>query len=690
MKTILIPSVIAICVVLSTLRGMAQQSSAIKALEDRFKVLDKNGDGKITNEELPQSRFFKQRDKNGDGEITFAEAKAELEGRTYPISTPSITEIVPPKQPVHNRSPQLAPQRVQPLKGGDHGVGRMIEDVVFTKTDGVRHKLSSFAKQRAVVFAMTSTSCPLSKKYLSTLSNLAKKYSQLGVSWVLVNPIATDTPEDIEAAANSLSGIVIYVHDRDGTLANAVGARTTTDVIVVDSARTVVFHGAIDDQYGLGYSTAAPRRHFLADALDALLRNEQPLVTATEAPGCSLDFAPNTSTDVSINYHNRISRIMQTYCVECHRDDGPAPFQLTTYEDVVAHAGMISQVVESGTMPPWFAAPLSKAPEGHRLWANDRSLAEADKADLLHWLSGGKPEGDKRDGPIPHSYTKGWAIGQPDAVFEFSKPVAIKATGIMPYQNVVVETKLTEDKWVQAIEVQPGNRDVVHHILVYLQSEEKERMTARDEAVDERLGFWAVYVPGNATLVYPKGFAKFLPRKANLRCQVHYVPSGTATTDQSRIGVVYAKQAPLHEVRVAGICNDRIEIPPGAEHHREYAMLRLPFDIEVLSFLPHMHLRAKSCRYSLVKPNGDVRILLDIPKYDFNWQLLYRYYEPQRFSRGDVIKFTARYDNSRKNPANPDPDQTVRWGKQISDEMHLGYFEYFIPTGGTDKSLTSR
>jgi hypothetical protein len=165
------------------------------------------------------------------------------------------------------------------------------------------------------------------------------------------------------------------------------------------------------------------------------------------------------------------------------------------------------------------------------------------------------------------------------------------------------------------------------------------------------------------------------------------VPSGTATTDQTRIGVVYAKQAPLHEVRVIGICNDRIAIPPGVENHREDATLRLLYDIDVLSFLPHMHVRAKSCRYNLIKSNGDARILLDIPKYDFNWQLLYRFYEPQRMSRGDSIKFTVWYDNSRKNPANPDPDQTVRFGRQVSDEMHLGYVEYFIPEGGSDKLL---
>jgi hypothetical protein len=249
-----------------------------------------------------------------------------------------------------------------------------------------------------------------------------------------------------------------------------------------------------------------------------------------------------------------------------------------------------------------------------------------------------------------------------------------------------METKLTEDRWIQAIEVKPGNPDVVHHMVIFLQSEEKDRLTAQEEAVDERLGFWAVYVPGNATLVYPKGFAKFLPRGANLRCQIHYVPNGKATTDHTRIGVVYAKQPPRHEVRVVGICNPKIVIPAEAENHREDATLRLPYDIEVLSFLPHLHLRGKACRYNLVKANGDACILLDVPKYDFNWQLLYRYYEPKRMSRGDAIKFTAWFDNSRNNPANPDPNQTVRWGKQASDEILLGYVEYFIPAGGSDKS----
>ncbi len=255
---------------------------------------------------------------------------------------------------------------------------------------------------------------------------------------------------------------------------------------------------------------------------------------------------------------------------------------------------------------------------GTALWSNDRSLADDDRTVLLAWLDGNKPLGNEGDAPRPRSFATGWSIGKPDAIFEFAKPVAIKATGIMPYQNVVIETKLTEDKWIQAIEVQPGDRAVVHHMVVYLQSTDKEQMTVHDEAADERAGFWAVYVPGNATLIYPQGFAKLLPRGANLRCQIHYTPSGTATTDLSRIGVVFAKQPPRHEVRALGICNVKIAIPPGEANHREDAAIRLPFDIEVLSFLPHMHARGKACRYNIIKRNGDVRILLDVPRYDFN------------------------------------------------------------------------
>jgi mono/diheme cytochrome c family protein/thiol-disulfide isomerase/thioredoxin len=361
----------------------------------------------------------------------------------------------------------------------------LVADVSFTDLAGATQKLSSLTKQQTLVVAMTSTTCPLSKKYLPTLAQLADAYSERGIKWVLVNPIATDTSDDMRAAKKSV-GRALYVHDRDGALASAVGALTTTDVIVLDPSRTIVFHGAIDDQYGLGYSIDAPRHRYLADALDAILASRQPAIAATDAPGCLLAAAVQPPAQASVTYHNRISRIVQRHCLECHRTDGVAPFSLATYQDVTSHIGMIKQVVGLETMPPWFAKPYDaeSGKEVHGLWANDRSLAEDDKQDLLAWIDAGGPKGNERDAPQPISFHKGWQIGKPDAVFKFAEAVPIKATGTMPYQNIIVETNLDEDKWVQAIEVQPGDRRVVHHMLVYLLAAERDQLSMSDEAAD--------------------------------------------------------------------------------------------------------------------------------------------------------------------------------------------------------------
>ena len=693
-------------VLLLTLVAVGRRVWAQNAVEKRFDQLDRNKDGKVTPDELPAAEFFKRLDLDGNGEITKAEAaKALVRGALNDVLKPAPAASAP-TGPTPTETPVR--QGPQPVRPGDHGIGQFVSEASFADLTGKAHKLSELAKGRVTVFAMTSTSCPLSKKYLPTLVELVKS-SQPDVAWVLVNPLATDKRADMQTAAGQFDGKAIYVHDKDGQLAATLGASTTTDVIMVDAARTIVYHGAIDDQYGFGYSIDAPRYRYLADALAAITAGKQPLVAATEAPGCTLERPAKSTPATNVTYHNRISRIVQRHCVECHREDGVGPFALDTYDDLVAHAGMVKQVVERGIMPPWFASfnPQPQArtatkpqPQArtvaarkddslafgyglnkHTPWANDRSLAEAEKQDLLAWIAGGKPEGDRRDAPQPIKFDDDWLIGKPDAIFQFAKPVPIKATGVMPYQNIIVETNLTEDKWVQAIEVQPGDRGVVHHVLVFVQGGEGDDDSDEpgDDAAAERGGFWGIYVPGNSTLVYPEGFAKRIPKGAKLKFQMHYTPNGTATTDRTRIGLIWAKQPPQHEVRVAGIVNARISIPPGADNHREEATLRLPMDATIMGYLPHMHVRGKACRYEVTRSDGKTTTLLDIPRYDFNWQLLYRYFEPLTLKAGESIRFTAWYDNSDKNPANPDPTKTVRWGSQTFDEMHLGYVEYYVP-----------
>lgn len=581
----------------------------------------------------------------------------------------------PPKAAEQESKIRLGPQL---LRAGDHGVGRLAVDATFSDLSGKRLRVGQLVKDhRTVVIAMTSTSCPLSQKYFPTLLNLARTYSPRGVGFVIVNPVSTDDEKAMQKAQAALGTDAAYVFDRRGSLADALGAKTTTDVIVVDGSRTVVYHGAVDDQYGFGFALEAPRKTFLADALDAILDRRVPVIEATAAPGCRLAVDKKRLTVKDITYHGRISRLIQRQCVDCHRDGGVAPFPLDSYKDVVSHAPMIREVVNRGIMPPWFAAaPKDGQPN---LWANDRSLARADKEDLLAWIEGDQAAGDVSDAPKARVFSDEWQIGKPDAVFAFDEPVPVKATGFMPYKSVTVETNLDEDKWVEAVEVQPGERAVVHHVLVFARppvTEGQDRSSRRRQS--NGINYWAVYVPGNGAQVYPEGYGRLLLKGSRLTFQMHYTPNGTATEDRTRIGFIFADKPPKHEVKTTSIVNHRFKIPPGADNHQVIASISIPADVQVLGYLSHSHLRGKAARYELISEDGESELLLDIPRYDFNWQLFYQYAEPRTIKRGSTIRYTAWYDNSSGNPANPDPTQTVRWGNQTHDEMHLGYVEYTV------------
>ncbi len=565
----------------------------------------------------------------------------------------------------------------KPLPRAAGGIGTRIPDADFTDLAGKKAKLSDYAKAPLLVVAVTVTnqSCPLSKKFAPVLAQIEKDYRKKNVAFLFINPTENDTPRDAFA-----SSIVI---DKDGKLARLLGMKSTTEVVVLDSARTVKYRGAVSDQHGLGYSLDAPRKAYLTLALDALLAGQTPDFAATTAPGCPLDLEP-AKVSVSHTYHNRISRIIQQNCQECHREKGVAPFGLETYEEVVSQKGAIRQVIERGIMPPWFAEQGKDNDRPHFL--NDRSLSAKDKTDLLAWLKSDLPRGDSADAPLPKKWPEEWAIGKPDAIFQIGKPISIPATGTMPYQNVTVDTNLTEDKWVEAFEIKPTSPGVVHHVLVHVipkfglgRLAPGGRQAVNTNVDDERNGFFAAYVPGNDHLVLGKGFARRLPKNSTLRFQIHYTPNGQATTDQVRLGLKYAKEEPTSVVKVGAVMKPDIRIPAGASNHEEVAKLKVPVDLTIRALMPHMHVRGKACRYELISPDGKASsMLLDIPHYDFNWQLRYQFAEPVTIPKGSTIRFTVWYDNSANNPANPDPKRMVRWGPQTSDEMHLGYVEYVI------------
>jgi thiol-disulfide isomerase/thioredoxin len=572
------------------------------------------------------------------------------------------------------------------LRANLAGVGRRIPDFKYVDIFNRSGSLSDFKKSRGVVIAMTGTGCPLCKKYAPTLARIEREYRDRGIAFVFINPNQSEDLETLRHDVERLGLTGPYVRDGQKEIARSLDVKTTTEVFVLDPANTLVYRGAVDDQYGFGYALDAPRNEYLRIALDSLLDEKPSYVKATSSPGCDIYYDEAVvgkqakQIAETVTYHNQVSRILNSHCVECHRAGGIGPMPFESYEQVKDYAGMIRNVVERQVMPPWFAAPdqstdrdlnQSETLDHVAHWSNNRSLAKHEKQQLLDWIESGAAEGNPADAPLPRKFPDGWLIGQPDAVFEFSEPIPVKANGTMPYKYVTVETDLEEDKWIQAIEVRPGKIDVVHHVIVSI------RVDGRKE-IDERDGFWGVYVPGNSTLVYPEGMAKRLPKGAQLRFQMHYTPNGTATEDVTSIGLVFADQPPKYEVKVHGIANPRIRIPPGASNHSEVASIPIPNEVQILSFLPHMHLRGKAARYELINSDG-TEILLDIPRYDFNWQLVYRLAKPRTLQKGDSIRFTGWFDNSAENPANPDPTRTVKWGQQTEDEMHIGYVEYIVP-----------
>jgi hypothetical protein len=336
---------------------------------------------------------------------------------------------------------------------------------------------------------------------------------------------------------------------------------------------------------------------------------------------------------------------------------------------------MVRKQVTQGVMPPWFAAPPTHGPSP---WLNDRSLPAADKADLLAWMERGRPEGKAAHAPKVRTYPSEWQLGEPDAIVRLPEPVDVAASGVMPYVNIEVPTDFDSDRWVQGWEIRPSARDVVHHVLVYVLPPGKDGKPQKNRRIDGTSNYLAAYAPGYQAVSYPEGWAKFIPAGSTLHFQLHYTPKGKATRDQSALGLKFSKTPPKHEVRVSAIAG-AIDIPPGDPDFKVEGQLPVPESARLMSFMPHMHVRGKAYRYELELPGSAPKTLLDVPRYDFNWQLLYRLSEHIDLPAGSVLKGTARYDNSAGNPANPDPTRRVQWGEQTDEEMMLGYIEYYLP-----------
>jgi mono/diheme cytochrome c family protein len=561
-----------------------------------------------------------------------------------------------------------APERIN--ASSSVGVGQLVPDVEVEDLGGTTHHLAELTADGPLVIVMRDAGCPLCKRFGPSIAALESSFADRGVSFLYLGVQTTDTDEEL-AASQTTYGMTGSA-TRSDTLRAALQPSTTTEVFVLDEARTLRYRGAVDDQYGIGYAQDEAQHTYLADALGDVLAGRDVAVPATTAPGCVLESVDRPELTAP-TWNGSISRIAQTRCQSCHRDGGVAPFALQTLDDARGHKGMIRFAIRNQIMPPWHA-------EGGGPWVNDRQLTETERTELLAWLDADCPEGAASDAPLPRIWGDDWAIGEPDLVVVNPKTYDVPAEGVVQYQYGYVQTKLEEDAWISAIEVRPGARQVVHHVLVFIeeprQSDESSReFNRRDQGGLH--GYFAAYVPGQVPVIYPAGHAKKLPAGSWLKFQVHYQPNGEAVHDETSIGLRFADGPPEVEVSTSAVSSTDLSIPAGDDNYRIRAGIRFDSPAVLSAFSPHMHLRGKAFRYELHYPDESRQVVLDVPRYDFSWQTLYQLAEPITVPAGTMLICTAWYDNSAENPANPDPEREIYFGEQTWEEMMIGYFEWW-------------
>ena len=397
----------------------------------------------------------------------------------------------------------------------------------------------------------------------------------------------------------------------------------------------------------------------------------------------------------AVTFYRDVLPILQNRCQSCHRAGEIGPMPLGSYTEARPWAKAIRQAVVTRKMPPW------NADGPHGKFRNDPSLSQAEIDKLTAWIDSGAPEGSAKDAPPARSFTEGWSIGTPDVVFEMPEAYDVPAAGTIEYTYIIVPTGFTQDRWLSSAEVRPGDRAVMHHANVYVREpgsawlreypygkpfvpEEKGQRAATggssSAGASVREQVLVGYIPGRPAKQVPPGYGMLVPAGSDLVFQLHYTANGKPARDRTKVGFIFAKQLPEKRVIRIQASNSQFVIPPGAASYPVSGTTQLGVECELLDAYPHMHYRGQSMTLSATYPTGEKDQLLRVPRYDFNWQLVYEMGQPKLLPKGTVLRADATFDNSPNNRFNPDPKAEVRWGDQSWEEMMVGFFDVAIPS----------
>jgi hypothetical protein len=548
------------------------------------------------------------------------------------------------------------------------------------------------ADTQYLVLVFMGVDCPVVRQYIPRLNELHQEFSKQGVRFL---GIYSNAGEHVLAMAhhaehNDIAFPVLL--DCGHVLADQVQAEMMSEVVVVDRQLKKNYQGAIDNQFKKRGRLNQASEHYLADALTQLLGDEPVIREFMPASGCRIERNDPIQADQNLSFYKDVAPLIQQHCQTCHRKGEVGPFELFTYDDVVNHAETIEEVVLDRRMPPWHGILDKKFGK----LRNDKRLSDDEVRTIVAWIRAEMPKGDPQQAPRPVKWPSpdAWAIGKPDFVYQMAKPFSVPAAGIINYQFFRVPLNLQADRWVQAIQVRPGNREVVHHIGLHLAPAGTEdfsgfAMAALFGLSGDRTQPLNDYVPGDLCnhKEYPPDRAVRIPKNSDLIFEVHYTPNGKQTVDQSKVAIRWALTPPSDEVFTKVFRKRRggFTIPAHDPHVRMEDTYYFEKDVLIDSVRPHMHLRGQSYRLELVErdPATDEvtqrETILSVPNFDANWQRTYEFETPLPLAAGTELVATVYFDNSKLNPNNPDPSANVYWGLQSTDEMMSTRFQYRLP-----------
>ena len=533
----------------------------------------------------------------------------------------------------------LAPLSAAALAPGDR-----VENFSLLDHRGDAHELYYLSDQDAVVIMAHSRRCDAVGPAMARLS--AAGSDGAAVTALLLN---SDLDDDRDALAGTGAALPILLDDTQ-IIGESLDLDRAGEALIIDpDTWSVAYRGITGDAFEA--------------ALAAVVAGEPVAAPQGEPGGCAIAFPERERRDAhaAISYRDTIAPILADNCVACHREGGIGPWAMTSYEMVRGFAPMIREVLRTRRMPPWHADPH------YGEFRNDRSLTPDEKRTLVHWIEAGAPRGDAPDplAAADHEWPE-WQLGQPDLIVDIPA-FEVPATGVVDYMYPRVENPHGEDAWVRAVEILPGSRQALHHVITTFGMKDPEARYGFRE-----LGSLGGYVPGADADVFAEGTGVLLPADGIIQFQMHYTTFGRAVVDASRLGIYFHDGKPEHELQTTVLLNPRIRIPANTKAHSDSAETVIERDILVYNLLPHAHYRGKASEFTAVYPDGREEVLLSVPDYDFNWQTTYELAEPKFLPAGTRIVHTTTWDNSAQNPANPDPNREVPWGQQSWDEMLFG------------------